>query len=170
MEVNTMKNEEEKDNSPKETENGKKGEPHEEVQEVPFKQGKADKTFRIGARLEKEHQQKLIELVRGYEDVFAWGLEDMQGIDLVVAVHKLYVDSAFHPIKQKKRLFNDEKNKEIREEVQMLLKANMIRELKFPNWITNVVLVKKPNKKLRMCTILPTLTKLVLRTSTRYFA
>ncbi|GAA0161612.1 hypothetical protein LIER_17887 [Lithospermum erythrorhizon] len=90
--------------------------------------------------LEKSTNKKLIALVREYEDVFAWGPEDILGIDPKVAVHKLYVDSTFQPIKQKKWLFNDEKNKAIREEVQKLLKADAIRELKFPNWIANVVL------------------------------
>ncbi|GAA0174903.1 hypothetical protein LIER_28191 [Lithospermum erythrorhizon] len=47
----------------------------------------------------------------------------------------------------------------IREEVQALLKAGAIRELKFPNWIANLVLVKKPNNKWRMCTDITSLNK-----------
>ncbi|GAA0183486.1 hypothetical protein LIER_30887 [Lithospermum erythrorhizon] len=43
----------------------------------------------------------------------------MPGIDPKVATHKLYVDPTFQPIKQKKRLFNEEKNKAIREEKVM---------------------------------------------------
>ncbi|GAA0151358.1 hypothetical protein LIER_10093 [Lithospermum erythrorhizon] len=42
MEVNTVRNEEEEDNSPKERDNGKKVELHEEV---PFEQGKTGKIF-----------------------------------------------------------------------------------------------------------------------------
>ncbi|GAA0156433.1 hypothetical protein LIER_13935 [Lithospermum erythrorhizon] len=62
----------------------------------------------------------------------------MPGIDPAVAVHRLYVDLTFSPIKQKKRLFNDQKNIAIREEVQTLLKAQSIHEFKFPAWTTNV--------------------------------
>ncbi|GAA0186917.1 hypothetical protein LIER_34205 [Lithospermum erythrorhizon] len=40
----------------------------------------------------------------------------------------------------------------IRTEVEALLKDQPIRELQFPEWIANVVLVKKPNNKWRMCT------------------
>ncbi|GAA0154610.1 hypothetical protein LIER_12543 [Lithospermum erythrorhizon] len=147
MEVNVMRNEEEEDNSPKEREYGKKGEPHEDVENVPFKKEIKDKTFRIGMNFGEKHKQRLISLVREYEDVFAWGPEDMSGIDLAIAVHRWYVDTTFLPIKQKKRNFSDEKNLVIREEVQTLVKANTIRELKFRNWIANVVLVKKPNNK-----------------------
>ncbi|GAA0172026.1 hypothetical protein LIER_25935 [Lithospermum erythrorhizon] len=76
----------------------------------------------------------------------------MPGIDLAVAVHRLYTDPTFPSIKQKNRLFNDENNTTIREEVQALLKAQPIRELKFPAWVANVLLVKKSNNKWRMCT------------------
>ncbi|GAA0171158.1 hypothetical protein LIER_41094 [Lithospermum erythrorhizon] len=133
LEVNVVRNEEEEDNSPKERESANKGEPHEEIEEVPFKQVENDKSFRTGTR--------------EYEAFFAWGPKDMHGIDLTIVIHRLYVDPTFSPIKQKKRNFNDEKNLTIRKEVQTLLKPNAIRELKFPNWIANVVLVKKPNNK-----------------------
>ncbi|GAA0155731.1 hypothetical protein LIER_13398 [Lithospermum erythrorhizon] len=102
-----------------------------------------EKPFRIGTKLGEEHEQRLIALVREFEDVFVWGPEDMPGIDPAVATNKLYVDPTFSPIKQKRRIFKDKKNIAIREEVQTLLKAQAIRELKFPAWIANVVVVKK---------------------------
>ncbi|GAA0152326.1 hypothetical protein LIER_10837 [Lithospermum erythrorhizon] len=132
MEVNAIRNDEE-DNSLKEKDSGKRGDPHEEVEEISFEQGKGNITFRIGTRLGEEHRRRLIALIREYMDVFAWGPKDMPRIDPNIVVHKLYVDPTFQPIKQKKRLFNDEKNKAIKEEVQTLLKANAICELKFPN-------------------------------------
>jgi hypothetical protein len=36
-------------------------------------------------------------------------------------------------------------------EVQRLLDANVIREIMYPDWIANVVLVPKKNGKSRMC-------------------
>jgi len=39
----------------------------------------------------------------------------------------------------------------VAEEVQKLLKAGFIREVDFPEWLANVVLVKKATKKWRMC-------------------
>ncbi|GAA0154200.1 hypothetical protein LIER_12254 [Lithospermum erythrorhizon] len=70
MEVNTIRNEEEEDNWPKEKDCGKKGKPHEEVEEILFEQGNGSRTFRIGTKLEEEHRQKLIALIREYRDVF----------------------------------------------------------------------------------------------------
>ncbi|GAA0161010.1 hypothetical protein LIER_17429 [Lithospermum erythrorhizon] len=53
----------------------------------------------------------------------------MPSIDPAVEVHILYIDPTFPRIKQKKRLFNIERNTTIREEVQDLLKAQAIRHL-----------------------------------------
>ena len=36
-------------------------------------------------------------------------------------------------------------------EVQILLDANVIREVKCPEWLANIVLVPKKNSKMRMC-------------------
>ena len=36
-------------------------------------------------------------------------------------------------------------------EVQRLLDANIIREVKYSEWLSNVVLITKKNRKMRMC-------------------
>ncbi|GAA0157480.1 hypothetical protein LIER_14738 [Lithospermum erythrorhizon] len=131
LDIKTVRKGEEKDNSPKERENPKIPIPHEEVEEIPFKPAVKEPTFRIGTR--------------EFEDVFAWGPEDMLGVDPEAAMHRLHVDSMFVPIKQRKRTFSDEKNMAIKTEVEALLKVRSIRELQFPEWIANVVLVKKAN-------------------------
>ena len=43
--------------------------------------------------------------------------------------------------------------------VQRLLDANVIREVKYLEWLTNVVLVPKKNGKMRMCTDFTNLNK-----------
>jgi len=45
----------------------------------------------------------------------------------------------------------EERHKVVKEEVDKLLKANFIREVRFSTWLTNVM-VKKANDKWRMCT------------------
>jgi hypothetical protein len=47
---------------------------------------------------------------------------------------------------------SDEKVAAAKAEVQRLLDAGFIREVQYPNWLTNVVMVKKKNGKWRMCT------------------
>ena len=53
----------------------------------------------------------------------------MPGIDPLIIVHKLKVLPSFPPIRQKKLVFAQERDKAIAEEVQKLLEANFIREV-----------------------------------------
>lgn len=83
----------------------------------------------------------------------------MPDIDPSVIVHKLNVDLGFRPIRQKRRTFAPERNQAIAEEVSKLLAAGFIREVNYPEWLANVVLVKKSNNKWRMCVDFPDLNK-----------
>ena len=74
----------------------------------------------------------------------------MPGIDPSVIVHRLNVNPASSPIRQKKRVFAQERDKAIAEEVRKLLEAGFIREVYYPDWLANVVMVKKANGKWRM--------------------
>ena len=44
-----------------------------------------------------------------------------------------------------------ERKKAVVREVEKLLEAGFIREVFYPEWLTNVVMVKKNNGKWRMC-------------------
>ena len=75
----------------------------------------------------------------------------MDGIDPAVITHRLNVNPSFKLVKQKRRSFAPERQKAINEEVGKLLQANAIREVEYPEWLANVVLVKKANGKWRLC-------------------
>ncbi|KAG9442263.1 hypothetical protein H6P81_018117 [Aristolochia fimbriata] len=75
----------------------------------------------------------------------------MPGLDPTIAVHKLVVKIGVKPVKQTQRRFHPELVPEIEKEVDKLLKANFIREVKYPSWITNVVPMKKKNGQIRVC-------------------
>jgi hypothetical protein len=61
------------------------------------------------------------------------------------------MDSSLRPVKQKRRVFAPDRNKALMEEVDKLLTSKFIREVFYPEWLTNVVIVKKSNGKWRMC-------------------
>ena len=75
----------------------------------------------------------------------------MPGIDPLVVVHKLNVSPSFSPIRQKKRVFAQERDKAIAEEVRKLLEASFIREVYYPDWLANVVMIKNANGNWRIC-------------------
>jgi hypothetical protein len=85
------------------------------------------------------------------KDVFAWSDEDMPGIPQSMIVHKLMVDTSHRPVKKRRWSFALEWNQAVAEEVHKLLQAGFIWEVDYPEWLANVVLVKKTTGKWRMC-------------------
>ena len=75
----------------------------------------------------------------------------MGGIDLTVITHRLNTSPSFKLIKKKRRSFAPERQKAINKDVGKLLHAAAIREVEYPEWLANVVLVKKENGKWRLC-------------------
>ena len=75
----------------------------------------------------------------------------MLGIDPSVITYRLNVYPSSKPVRQKKRVFAPERDNAIKEEVQNLSTAKFIRKVYYPNWLANVVMVKKANGKWRMC-------------------
>ena len=67
----------------------------------------------------------------------------MPGIDTEVMKHHLAVDPKHRLTKEKIRSHAPERQKAIAEEVDKLFKAGFIKEVNYPDWISNVVLSRK---------------------------
>ena len=67
----------------------------------------------------------------------------MPGIDSSIIAHRLNVSPSSSPVQQKRRVFTQERDKAVAEEVRKLLEADFIREVYYPDWLANVVMVKK---------------------------
>ena len=105
----------------------------------------------IDSKLAEDLKELLTQFLKHNKDVFAWKQTDMGGIDPTVITHWLNANPSFKPVKQKRRSFAPERQKSINEEVGKLLQAGAIREVEYPEWLANVVLVKKANGKWRLC-------------------
>ncbi|XP_075099188.1 uncharacterized protein LOC142176045 [Nicotiana tabacum] len=68
-----------------------------------------------------------------------------------IAIHILNVDPLYPPVRQMRRKFNAAINDAVNEEVDELLANDSVRESKYPQWVANVVMVKKKNGKWQMC-------------------
>ncbi|CAA0810651.1 Uncharacterized mitochondrial protein AtMg00860, partial [Striga hermonthica] len=125
-------------------------EPHGELMEIQIGEGE-DQTTKVGKELEDELRGQLVELLREFRDVFAFSPEELTGIDPEVMEHKLNVDPLKKPVKQRLRHHGAEIDKAIEVEVDKLLRAKHVKEIQFPEWISNTVMVKKALNKWRMC-------------------
>ena len=109
------------------------------------------KKTQIRMNLSPKTKQRIINFLRDNLDVFTWSHEDIPGILTSLIQHRLNVDPKKKPIQQRRRVFAPERNKVVMDEVNKLLAANFIQKVHYPEWLANVVIVKKANEKWRMC-------------------
>jgi hypothetical protein len=108
------------------------------------------KLLQVGTGLHPEELEKVAICLQQNADLFAWKPADMPGLNPDLISHMLNVDPSFRPVKQKKRSFAPERSQAIKVELEKLLAAGFIREVRYPELLANVVLVKKPSGKWRM--------------------
>ena len=73
----------------------------------------------------------------------------MVGIDPTLASHKLNIIVTAKPVRQKIKRFHPDYHQIIQTKVDNLLSPGFIRELKYPEWLENVVVVLKKGGKWR---------------------
>ena len=85
------------------------------------------------------------------KDAFTWKHSDMVGISPMVASHKLNVFPTTKPVRQRVRRFHPDRHQIIKTEVDNLLAASFIRELKYSELLANKVVLPKKGGKWRVC-------------------
>jgi hypothetical protein len=110
-----------------------------------------DTTVCIGTEMSPEEQVELLQFFNKNNDVFAWSTSDLVGVSREVIEHKLQVNPHVKPKKQKLHKMSEEKVEAAKADMQWLLDAGFIREVKYMQWLANVMMVCKKNRKWRMC-------------------
>ncbi|XP_070005785.1 uncharacterized protein [Nicotiana sylvestris] len=105
----------------------------------------------LSTLLEDDEESTYIELLKEFRDVFAWIYKEMPGLDPKIAVHHLAVKNGARPVKQAQRHFRPNLVPFIKIEVNKLIEAGFIREVKYPTWVSSIVLVRKKNGQIRVC-------------------
>ena len=101
-------------------------------------------------------------------DVFSWSAYEAPSVDPNFICHHLNINPSITPMKQPPWCFSKEHSEAIKEEVVKLKCARAIKEVFYPEWLANTVVVKKKNGKWRVCVDFTDLIKLALRTPSRY--
>ena len=113
--------------------------------------GSPDRCTYVSSLLIEEETAQLQEVLQKNADVFTWTHSDMTGINPVHFSHKLNVFPSTRPVRQRVRRFHLDRHQIIQAEVDNLLKAGFIREVRYPEWLSNVVVVPKKGGKWRVC-------------------
>ena len=109
------------------------------------------KPVSISASLSVEERTHLVELLKEYQDVFAWQYDEMPGIDPKLVAHSLNVGLGTRLVVQPIRTFHPEVEAQITQEVKKLLSAGFIKPIQHPRCLSNIVPVKKKNGQIQYC-------------------
>ena len=102
-----------------------------------------NKSTYVNSLLSRGKREQIQQILLQNMDVFAWTHTDMASINPVDASHKLNVIPSARPVRQRVRRFHSDRHQVIQAEVDNILKARFIREIKYPEWLANVVVVPK---------------------------
>ena len=110
-----------------------------------------EKFFQVGAQLSTREKQALIEFLQDNIDIFAWDACKAPGVDPDFICHHLNVNPSIIPRKQPLSRSSKDHYEAAKEEVTKLKRAGAIKEVFYPEWLANTVVVKKKNGKWRLC-------------------
>ena len=110
-----------------------------------------EKFFQVGSQLPPQKRKKLIEFLRRNVDVFAWSTYEAPRVDPSFICHHLNVNPSITPRKQPPQRSSKEYSDAVKDEVTRLKQAGAIKEVFYPEWLANTVVVKKKSGKWRIC-------------------
>ena len=107
--------------------------------------------FQVGSQLPQREREELIEFLKQNIVVFAWNTYEAPGVDPEFICHHLNVNPLVEPKKQLLQHPSKEHVEAVRDEVVKLKQAGAIKEVFYPEWLANTVVVKKKSGKWRVC-------------------
>ena len=110
-----------------------------------------ERFFQVGSELPPQEKEMLIDFLSENVDMFAWDAYKALRVDPDFICHHLNVNPSVVPKKQPPRRSSKEHADAVKEEVMKLKKAGAIKEVFYPVWLANTVVVKKKSGKWRVC-------------------
>ena len=110
-----------------------------------------EKFFQVGSQLLQQEREELVEFLKRNIDAFAWNAYEAPGVDPDFICHHLNVNPLITPKKQLPRRPSKDHAEAVRQEVTKLKQAGAIKEVFYPEWLANTVVVKKKSGKWRVC-------------------
>ncbi|KAM1212301.1 hypothetical protein ACFX2G_003942 [Malus domestica] len=122
-----------------------------DLKELNLGTSEEPKPIFVSALLNADEIEKYYQLLLEYKDVFAWTYKEMPGLDPIIVVHHLAIKPGTRPIKQTQKRYRSELIPQIEVEIDKLIEAGFIREVQYPKWISNIVIVLKKSGQIRVC-------------------
>ena len=111
----------------------------------------SEKFFQVGTQMPLLEKEQLVDFLRKNVDVFAWDAYEAPRVDPNFICHHLNVNPSIIPRRQPPRRPSREHVEAVKNEVTKLKQAGAIKEVFYPQWLANTVVVKKKTGKWRVC-------------------
>ena len=109
------------------------------------------KFFQVRAQLPPREKEELVVFLKNNINVFAWNAYEAPGVDPNFICNCLNVNPSVTPKKQPPRRSSKEHSNAVNDEVMKLKRVGAIKEVFYPEWLANTVVVKKKTEKWRIC-------------------
>ena len=110
-----------------------------------------EKFFQVKAQLPSQEKKRLIEFLKRNIDVFAQSAYEAPKLNPSFIRHHLNVNPSVTPKKQPPRYLSKDHFDAVKHEVMKFKQAEAIKEVFYPKWLANTIIVKKKNAKWRVC-------------------
>ena len=106
-----------------------------------------EKFFQVGAQLPLQEKGELVEYLKKNVDVFAWNAYEAPRVNPSFICYHLNVNPSVTPKKQPHWRSSKEHFDAVKDEVTKFKQAGVIKEVFYPEWLANTVVVKKKTRK-----------------------
>ena len=97
----------------------------------------------INPLLTPPEKKELVSLLKEYRYVFAWQYKEILGLDLEMMAHAFNIEPRAKLVVQPRRIFYPNVEAQIVQEVKKLLAVGFIKPIEHPQWLSNIVPMKK---------------------------
>ena len=122
-----------------------------------------DKYFQVGIQLPVEDKKQLVDFLKGNLDVFVWSAYEAPGVNPEFICHHLNVNPKVTLKKQLPQRSSKEHVEAVKDGVHKLKQARAIKEVFYPEWLANTMVVRKKLGKWRVCVDFTDLNKACLK-------
>ena len=97
----------------------------------------------ISARLSDAEEQKLLKILKNYQESISWSIDELKGINPSICMHKILLEENAKPSVEHQRRLNPFMKEVVRKEVLKWLNAGFIYAISDSPWVSPVHVVPK---------------------------
>ena len=107
--------------------------------------------IKLAKSLPADMKKKYIDLFKEFINVFAWSYEELKAYDTKIIQHKIPLKENQKPFRQKLHRINLKQLPLVEKEIKKMYKVGIIVPVRFSDWVSNLVAVRKKTGEIRLC-------------------